>query len=183
MNTELKAKLIQFINTKKNFQEGFTLIELLVVIVILGVLAGIALPSFLGQSVKGRQTEAKIYISSLNKNQQGFYFEKGRFASYIDELGLGRSIATATVNYTYATTNGGSGTESYAWSYTSNNVSNSGVLKNYSGRVTLKDFDATSGTVVNTVALLCEEKQAGVASTLPTDADNCNPNQNNVGVQ
>ncbi len=182
MNTELKAKLIQYINIKKNFQEGFTLIELLVVIVILGVLAGIALPSFLGQSVKGRQTEAKIYISSLNKNQQGFYFEKGRFAGFIDELGLGRSIATSTVNYTYATTNGGSGTDTYAWSY-SGNITGSAVLKNYSGRVSLKDVDADSGTVFNAVTILCEEKQPGSASTLPTDADNCNSNQNNVGAQ
>lgn len=101
MKSEFKTKLIQHILNKKNGEKGFTLIELLVVIIIIGILAAIALPSFLNQASKARQSEAKTYVGSLNRGQQAYYLEKQQFAPSLATLSVG--IASTTANYGYAT--------------------------------------------------------------------------------
>jgi type IV pilus assembly protein PilA len=78
---------------------GFTLIELLVVIIIIGILAAIALPSFLNQTTKARQAEAKTYVGALNKGQHAYYSEKLTFTDDINKLGVG--LTSQTENYQY----------------------------------------------------------------------------------
>jgi len=50
---------------KKNKQAGFTLIELLMVILIVGILAAVGLPMYLGYARDARMSEGKSLIGSL----------------------------------------------------------------------------------------------------------------------
>jgi type IV pilus assembly protein PilA len=152
MKTELKAKFLQYL-MRKDRDSGFTLIELLVVIIIIGILSAIALPSFLNQAAKAKQTEAKTYIGSVNRAQQAYRIEKSTFASDMTDLEIG--IPTATTDYTYVL--------SAASATTSAILATSGdsSLKNFSGGVSV------ISTTGQTSAAACQTLSPGTTPTPP----------------
>jgi prepilin-type N-terminal cleavage/methylation domain-containing protein len=154
MKSEFQVKLLQHMARKKKDNEGFTLIELLVVIIIIGILAAIALPSFLNHANKAKQSEAKTYVGSLNRGQQAYFLENSTFATNIDSMGIG--VKTDTSNYSYSTTVAGTGTT--AEFSLNKGTSKKAALKPYIGRVQLGQIAASSEAT--TLAVLCENKVA-----------------------
>ncbi len=154
MKTELKAKFLQHILSKKKEDQGFTLIELLVVIIIIGILSAIALPSFLNQANKAKQSEAKTYVGSMNRAQQAQYMEGGAFADNANFGKLGLGVRTETQNYKYVVAGtGGSAVTNQAIVKVA-----TAPLKAYIGGVQLATLGATSEAT--TLAVLCEGSTA-----------------------
>ncbi len=65
---------------RRKGQEGFTLIELLVVVIIIGLLAAIAIPAFLGQRNKANDAAAKSLVRNGATAMEAYFSDGNTYA-------------------------------------------------------------------------------------------------------
>lgn len=141
-------------------EEGFTLIEMLVVVIILGILSATAMPSFLSQAAKTRQSEAKNSTGALNRAQQAYYLEHQIFADDVAKLSVG---VFNSDNYNYVVS-GNDLINRVAHLATAQQAD----LKSYAGGV----FKSANNQT--TQAIMCEANSAGnTPINAPTSSSAC----------
>lgn len=76
---------------KKNSSQGFTLIEVMIAVVIIGILAAIAYPSYIDYIIKSGRSEGVAAVMNVANLQEQYYLDNRAYTTDMTKLGLSAS--------------------------------------------------------------------------------------------
>jgi len=106
-------RVLSVLKKKLRVKKGFTLIELMIVVAILGILAAIAIPTYMDYTVRAKVSEAVSLLSGLGNAIAEYHTSRGQMPTSLDDIG-----GAKTSKYVTSMTWGGnstSGNNAYAW--------------------------------------------------------------------
>lgn len=125
-------------NLHINKELGFSLIELMVVVVIIGILAGVAIPSFTAYVENGRRAEGKAFALDIASRQERHFTQHSQYAG-------GFSSTASATNLVLP-----NGNTSENGNYTATIAVPAGIPTTYSISVIPAITDSTCGTLTLT---------------------------------
>jgi type IV pilus assembly protein PilE len=77
---------------------GFSLIELMIAVVIVGILAAIALPSYNNYVLRANRTVGKAMIMEIAAKQESYFTDRKRYAADLAQLGYVAAFPVLTAD-------------------------------------------------------------------------------------
>ena len=82
--------------TSRSRQGGVTLMEVMIVVVIVGILASVALPSYKDYVDRAKRSEGKVLLLEAAARQERFYFDNNQYTTAATSLGYSPTTDACT---------------------------------------------------------------------------------------